>query len=295
MDGPVPLPDIVICLEAPWDVEKSVVLNMSINLLSYMTNLAFPFGGFGISIYDYDSGYWNNTLKQELNKEYKDILLKTGWNVVELLNKVTFSCEQVIEFCNFGNGVFGYISGSACCKYVFVDQVYGLYGKCFRTSSKFYKFFIKEAGLQSGLNIKLTVRTDILSILNTGITNYPASMSNGVSIGASNKQSHLSTITPKIRGLTPNCMNSAIVSKMTVDRSKQNSPFGRHHCIYENDYQAYQSFTPGYAAYTKDNCILAKKQKFITEKYNCSLIYFNVVTETEYCGPSESVVVFSER
>ena len=87
MDGPVPLPDIVICLEAPWDVEKSVVLNMSINLLSFMTNLAFPFGGFGTSIYDYDSGGdWNNTLIHELNKEYKDILLKTGWNVVELLN-----------------------------------------------------------------------------------------------------------------------------------------------------------------------------------------------------------------
>ncbi len=65
LDGPVPLPDIVICLEAPWDVEKSMVLNMSINLLSYMTNLAFPFGGFGTSIYDYDSGDWNNTLIHE--------------------------------------------------------------------------------------------------------------------------------------------------------------------------------------------------------------------------------------
>jgi hypothetical protein len=85
------------------------------------------------------------------------------------------------------------------------------------------------------------------------------------------------------------------VRKITVDKSEQNSPFGRYHCIYENDYQAYQSFTPGYAAYTKDNCIMAQKQKFITEKYNCSLIYFNVVSEAEYCGPSESVVIFSER
>jgi len=110
MSGPVPLPDIVICLEAPWDEKKSRELNISINLLSYMTTLFFPFGGFGPGLYDHQPDLKPTILKEELDKEYSNILIKTGYNTVEFLNAITVSCDQVVAFCNFGDGIAGNIS-----------------------------------------------------------------------------------------------------------------------------------------------------------------------------------------
>jgi hypothetical protein len=296
-NGPVSLPEIVICLEAPWDVNKTIGLNMSNNLLSYMTNLIFPYAGFGSGLFDLGPDYkpTPTTLKKELDAEYTKILAETGWNVVELLDKITVSCTDFVDFCTFGTGSTSYISGAVCCKFVFLDSVYGISGKCFRTSSKFHTFFLKEAGLQSSLTIAFHVQKDVLSTLNKNITNYPAKGCDAVNIGISNKQSHLSTITPKIRGMAPNSRNYVIVRKMTVDRSERNSPFGKYHCIDENDHHAYQSFTPGYPAYTKDNCIMAQRQKFVTENYNCSLIYFNLDSETKYCDVTETTVIYTRR
>jgi len=287
-NGPVPLPEIVICLEAPWDINKSRGLNMSNNLLSYMTNLIFPYAGFGL-VNKFPP------VKKKIDAEYTKFLAETGLNVVELLDKITVSCEEIVDSCTFGTGETSYLNGYDYCKFVFPDSGYGLSGKCFRTSSKFHTFFLKEAGLLSSFTIMLHVQNDILRNLSKRFTNFLALGCDAVNIGISNKQSHLSTITPKIRGMIPNSRNYVIVHKMTVDRSERNSPFGKYDCVDENDHHGYQSFTPGYPAYTKDNCIMAQRQNFVNEKYNCSLIYFNVDSETKYCDVTETTDIFTTR
>ena len=107
-DGLVPFPEFVLCLEAPWDIAKSKKENISIDLLSYMTNFIFPYAGFGSQ---------NNYSKMpDLEKEYLNTLNKNGWNLIELLNKVTVSCENIIEFCYFGLSTK--VNGIDCC-YIF--------------------------------------------------------------------------------------------------------------------------------------------------------------------------------
>jgi len=282
--GLVPFPEFVFCLEAPWDIEKSKKINMSIDLLSYMTNLFYPYGRFGKDAEE---------KQKELDKEYRGILNMNGWNTIELLNNITVSCHQVVKSCSFGLRTF--ISGGDCCLLLFADPEYSIAGKCFRTTSKFYNITLKEAGSQSILAIKLVIQADILSILNPNIINYPASLSDGIGLAIANNKNHLSTLTSSIIGLVPNSLNSIRVKKVTIDRSDRSSYFGSYHCISKEDNNAYLTDLQGYPAYTKYNCIMAEKQNLILEQYNCSLVFLKVVPGNEYCGPTKTTNIYFER
>jgi hypothetical protein len=287
--GPVLFPELVICLEAPWDLAKSAKLNMSIDLLSYMTNLFYPYGGSGMN------GYLekNVTLKSQLIAEYDSLLKSSSLNTIQILHRITVSCEEIIEFCFFGFNVF--IEGQPCCKLLFREPEFGMMGKCFRTHGQNINLTLKDVGLQSGLGIKVTVKKDILSQLNHNIVNYPASFSDGVSLAAVNQQSHISTIISRAIGIMPNALNNINLKRFTVDRSDRSSPFGTYSCIEDDDLKSYLRLTPGYPAYTRDNCIAAQKQKLTVEHFNCSLIYFNAIPNTAYCGPDLITQIYFER
>ena len=285
--GSVPFPAFVICLEAPWDVTKSKELNMSINLLSYMTNLLYPFGRYGGWYYSEN----NSRLKNELETEYNNLLNITGLNTKQLLNSITVSCEQVVDHCYFG---FMFFSAD-CCSLFFSEPEYGMMGKCFQTTNKYLNFTLMEAGSQSGLSLLLNIENNILSKLNFDIVNYPASFSDGVSFAATNKVSHISTLASKVKGLPPNSLNVITLKRVTVDRSERNSPFGSYQCIQNDDLKSYSRLTPGYPGYTRQNCVVAQKQKLVADKFNCSLIYYLAVPDTDYCGPTETTTVYFDR
>jgi Amiloride-sensitive sodium channel len=287
--GPVQFPEFVICLEAPWDVLKSQELNMSLDLLSYMTNLFYPYGGLGKD----SSLYENSKILAQLESEYRQLLTTTGLNTIEILDKITVSCEQILDFCNFG--YISFVSGETCCMLLFGNPEYGMKGKCFRTSNKNLNFALKDAGALSGLAIKFTIPNDVINRLNYDIVNYPASLSNGVSFVASNRQNHLYTVVPKVKSLVPNALNAISLKKITVDRSKKHSPFGSYSCIKDDDLISYAHLTPGYAAYTREHCIIAEKQKSVVNTFNCSLFYFAAIPGTEYCGPTETTTIYFER
>jgi Amiloride-sensitive sodium channel len=154
--GPVHFPEFVICLEAPWDVNKSKKLNMSIELLSYMSNLFYPFGGFGRD----GRLNKNQTLITQLDTEYKQLLNATGMNTVQLLDHITVSCEQIIDACSFG--YIRLYDGEICCLLLFDEPEYGMAGKCFRTHNKNLNFTLKESSARSGLLVKLTIRNDVI-------------------------------------------------------------------------------------------------------------------------------------
>jgi hypothetical protein len=286
--GPVQFPDFVLCLEAPWDVNKSKQLNISIDLLSYMTNLFYPYGGFGMNGNSLD----NLTITQ-LDTEYRQLLNSTGMNIIRLLDHITVSCEQLIDGCIFGYSQL--FDRKSCCLLLFDDPEYGMGGKCFRTHNKNMNFSLKESSARSGLNIKFTVNENVLDGLNQNIVNYPGSMLNGVSFAATNRQSHLYTIISKVKSLIPNSFNAISLKKTTVDRSKKDSPFGPYSCVGDDDFYSYSRLTPGYSKYTREHCIVAEKQKSVVNTFNCSLIYFTPIPETEYCGPTETTYIYFKR
>jgi hypothetical protein len=279
--GPVHFPEFVICLEAPWDVNKSKHLNMSIDLLSYMTNLFY--------------GYLrdNVTFLSQMNTEYKQLLNSTGMDTIKLLDHITVACDQIIDYCYFGYSSF--FNGQDCCLLLFGEPEYGMAGKCFRTFNKNLNYTLKDFGVQSGLVVQFTIQKNILNSLNYKILNYPASVSNGVSFAATSKQNHLYTVVSKVKSLAPNALNTISLKKITVDRSKKYSPFGAYSCIRDNDLESYASLTPGYVAYTREHCIIAQKQKSVVNTYNCSLIYFTSIPDSEYCGPTETTKIYFQR
>ena len=287
--GNVPFPEFVICLEAPWDITKSQRLNISINLLSYMTNLFYPYGEYG----DWYHSDNQSRLKHELETEYFNILNRTGWNTIQLLNEITVSCEQVVNFCYIGYSIM--LNQSNCCPLLFAEPEYGMMGKCFRTTNKYLNYSLKEAGIQSGIGIRLTVDSNVLRKLNSKIVNYPASFSDGVLFAATNKEGHISTLVSNIKGVTPNSMNVITLKRITVDRSERNSPFGSYQCIQNDDLKSYSRLTLGYPGYTRQNCVVAQKQKLVVDKFNCSLIYYLALPGTEYCGPTETTTVYFNR
>jgi len=97
------------------------------------------------------------------------------------------------------------------------------------------------------------------------------------------------------KSLTPNSVNGISMTRMTVDRSERDSPFAPYQCILADDTQAYARLTPGYPAYTRDNCIAAKKQAWVVDNFNCSLIYFVPVPGTKYCGPTKTTLIYFDR
>jgi hypothetical protein len=191
--GLVPFPEVVFCLAAPWHVEKSKQINMSINLLSYMTNFLYPYGGFGM-----DESFKDSSLRQELDIEYENLLKRTGFNAIQLLDQLTVSCEDILVFCFIGNR--RHMGGKECCRLLFTQSGYSTMGKCFRSSSRLLNISLREPGFQSGLELKLTVPTKLVDILNPSILNLPASLSDGVYFAATDKKSHLITVGSKMKG-----------------------------------------------------------------------------------------------
>jgi hypothetical protein len=89
----MPLPVIVICDPAPWDFKKAEALNISNDMIAYISLLLFP-----ITV--------NNTVMdsktQEKDLEYNEILTKFDNNPVNLLNNITKNCSQLVRYCQFG-------------------------------------------------------------------------------------------------------------------------------------------------------------------------------------------------
>jgi hypothetical protein len=268
-------------------VNKSKKLDMSLDQLSYMPNLFFPFGGFGQDFYE------NLTLMAQLDTEYRQLLNTTGIDTLKLLHQITFSCEQILDHCYFGYGTF--IDGNTCCLLFFGDPEYGMAGKCFRTNNRNLNFTLKESSAQSGLVVKLTTKKYVINSLNYNILNYPASLFDGVSFAATNRQNHLYAVVPKIKSLVPNAFNAISLKKITLDRSRKQSPFGPYLCVGDDDLDTYAHLTPDNVTYTREHCIISQKQKSVVNTYNCSLIYFTAIPDTDYCGPTETTNIYFER
>ena len=179
-DGLVSFPDILLCTSSLWDLEKVHQYGLSSDLLAYLLNFIFPFGGFGFS------GTMEATAEfYDLEKEYQTVLEKFDRNAMYLLHNITKTCSQVVDLCYFGN----IYSVNSCCKF-FNPGEFILGQLCFRTNQRLF-FAVKEAGSINSIAFKITLNGSALAGSNVQLLNPPARMlSGGVSAAVSDKQSH---------------------------------------------------------------------------------------------------------
>jgi hypothetical protein len=123
----VPLPDLVVCDPSPWDATKATRLNISGEMLSYLSYLLFPQS---LSSKTAD----DNEFFTGLEDRYRTLLRRFDNSPIRLLNNVTKDCEQLIFTCNLGTT--GVIGADECCPLLFSNVEYTPLYKCFSSGGK---------------------------------------------------------------------------------------------------------------------------------------------------------------
>lgn len=87
--------DFVVCDLSPWDSKKIADQDISIELLSYVAYLMFPFAK--------NPGLFDSpALLASLEEEYSAVLQRYDNNVVSLLDNITRTCEDTVLWCKLG-------------------------------------------------------------------------------------------------------------------------------------------------------------------------------------------------
>ncbi len=123
----VPLPDLVVCDPSPWDATKATRLNISGEMLSYLSYLLFP-QSLSSKTADDDEFFTS------LEERYRTLLRRFDNSPIRLLNNVTKDCEQLIFSCNLGTT--GVTWADACCPLLFSNVEYTPLYKCFSSGGK---------------------------------------------------------------------------------------------------------------------------------------------------------------
>jgi len=180
-NGLVRFPDILVCTSSPWDMEKVQKLNISVELLAYLNNFLFPFGGFGKN----ESSVPGPIFKT-LDDKYKTLLEKFDRNALYLLKNISKTCEKLIKLCFFG---IEYTTDQ-CCQF-FSPPEFILSFMCIRTNWKFY-LGVQEAGMMNSVLITVQLNNSEASFIsNSSLISVKAGIVSGqVAVGVINSSSH---------------------------------------------------------------------------------------------------------
>lgn len=308
--GMAPFPDILICTSAPWDQAKIKEKNISANLVSYLTNYLFPFVPFRNFSEGNDPLVRNLTLLDELEANFTQLVNRDfSGNAMDLLNNITYSCDQVIDFCMFGyNTIY---PGHQCCAYFFQSPKFGFVNWCLRTNERL-TYAVQEAGSLTGIFIGLHINNPTILnnstsmpnpivsqntvMLNPLVLNIAASAFSGVtSIGVAPPEDHTFLTLSALKSIAPATYNTLSITKSSLDQTDRSSFLATYTCLDNADTAVNAAWAPGYPSYTKGNCELMAKQARAAQKLNCSLIYFPPLkgSSLRYCSPKETVKFFT--
>ena len=283
-NGLVPFPDLLICTSSPWDMDKISMYNISMDLVSYMTGLLFPF----IKWDDPSRMAGLNDLEVQYNKLLN---AKFDGNAMNLLKNITFTCERIIDFCFFGFNTF--YPGPDCCQKFFKPSEFGFVFMCLRSNEKL-AYTVQEAGILTSIMISIHVEDKSIANLNKGIINQAAALASGMtSFGVASPAVATYLTTSSLKTIGPATYNTLTFQKSLLDQTDKSSFMQQYSCIDNTDPSMNAKLTPGYPAYTKENCELADKQALAAQLLNCSLIYFPSVTGTRYCSPKDTTSFFT--
>jgi hypothetical protein len=144
----VPLPDLVVCDPSPWDASKATRLNISGEMLSYLSYLLFPQS---LSSKTAD----DNEFFTGLEDRYQTLLRRFDNSPIRLLNSVTKDCEQLIFSCNLGTT--GVVWADACCPLLFSNVEYTPLYKCFSSGGKNNFSMLESSQEGEKLNFSLEI------------------------------------------------------------------------------------------------------------------------------------------
>ncbi len=208
------LPDIVVCDPSPWDFDKAESLNISIQQLSYMSQLLYPLFSPGVEFID-------DTLK-EMDRDYQTLLQRFDNNPISLLNNVTKSCSHLIFYCILGTR--GAFSGEKCCEFIFPNVEYTPMFKCYSSGGRLdYK--MPETSQAYGITVYARIAAETRYLVGT----IPVDWSNfltGISAGVADAKANLySESQTNLKLLEPDTYNVMPLERREIDSSERPSYF----------------------------------------------------------------------
>ena len=282
----VKLADFLVCDISPWDVERAQRNGISVELLSYLTHLLFPFGG-NDPLFSEE----NKDKLADLEKKYQEVVAKYDNDVNALLDRVTRTCDETIIYCRMGMGRD--LTGKECCDMNFNSSVFTTEGKCFNTAGKM-DYYMGEAVKPLGMFVGVHIGQDISGVLNPTQTPFSALSSRGITLVLSDPKDHpfISSV-KRAYLLQPNTISSVAVEKSVIDSSGlQDSIIHKQECAISTDQEIIMNKSPGYRLYSKENCGLSSMQRLATKSMNCSIFNLPNPDDVPNCSPGQAVTFF---
>jgi hypothetical protein len=211
------LPNLVVCDPSPWDFDKALQNNISIDELSFITHLLYP--------QREDAGKVKDAKFQELDNSYKEIIKKFDNNPIYLLNNITKNCSQIIDFCQFGT--FGKLNGTDCCSQLLSKSEYIQQYKCYHIGGmmNLLNFTIIEPSKAFGITVGVEF-ADFSSQLNENIASLWALSMTGIAVAVTNPKANLYNVGQNsLKLLAPNTCNIIGIERMEIDNSDKSSDF----------------------------------------------------------------------
>jgi Amiloride-sensitive sodium channel len=209
----MPLPDIVVCDPAPWDFQKAKALNISATMMSHISLLLFPITNNSPNL---------RAQIEEGAEEYTKILAKFDNNTLNLLNNVTKSCSQLIQFCQVGSQETWY--KSECCTKLFPNIEYTKQYKCY-SSGGTNNIYMSEPAIPFGITISVKVQ-DESEKFDPNRTNLWALTMSGIGVGVADPKNNLNHVAQtNLHLLAPDTYNSIAIERQEMDSSDKNSEF----------------------------------------------------------------------
>ncbi len=164
------------------------LLNISADILTYLTNFLFPFGGFGPS-----SATEAPADFLSLDAEYTALLARQfDNNALRLLGNITKSCSQIVVRCVFGM----FLKRNDCCRFFGGPEF--VFGQvCYRSSAKL-RFRVQETGMFNSMMVTMAMNGSGLEGLSPRLLNDGARLLAGqVSAAVAEKESHTFAVSPR--------------------------------------------------------------------------------------------------
>jgi hypothetical protein len=156
----------------------------------------------------------------EGNAEYLKILEKFDNNALNLLNNITKTCTQLIQYCQIGSQETWF--KQECCTKLFSNVEYTQQYKCYSGN---VNFNMSEPAIPFGITITVKVEDESEKFEDNSMNPWALTMS-GVGVGVADSKNNLNYVAQtNLHLLAPDTYNSIAIEQHEIDNSDKNSDF----------------------------------------------------------------------
>ncbi|XP_040580197.1 uncharacterized protein [Lepeophtheirus salmonis] len=271
-DGVILMPDFIICHSSPWSFEKARKLNISSNLLSYITVALNPYHALIGIVPDRLQIY------SELEKEFQNLVQGSfNGNLRNLLDAVTLDCSDFIRICMMG----AFQTWAECCKNVFnYTGIYSYDGKCFSTKGVMNHQFLIASSFDAIQIVIAMDKENPYELLNGSIATWSSHSLRGISFALIDENDDPISALYNSDFIDYGVMTRTKIKKITMDR-------GGINC-----------FNNVGTNYSQRNCKNQNIIEVVKKELSCMpiglLLTISDMTGIKYCSPMESLRIVNE-